>query len=225
MLDLLKKYNHYIIIALLVFTNIYAIRSCYNNKEVGNNNVIALTDSIKYYKTKSGELFVSKTLLEGDLALLKITNDSLYKKVKELKVKDPSSIIYIDNVIENPTHDTIWMWKPTENYNINRQFAFNDKYRVLEGNVFLHDSILGMNISKDYVYFDYILCVEDNEVKVKSSNPYIKYNNISGVIIPEQKHKTWGLTIGPSIYTGLNPINGKWNYGIGISATYGLRIK
>ena len=78
-----KKTLLYIgILTISLIINIFAIRSCLDNKELNKNNIIALTDSIKYYKTKTGEIVASKTLLEGDLKTLKIVNDSLYNVIK-----------------------------------------------------------------------------------------------------------------------------------------------
>lgn len=215
-----------IALVLSIVINVFAIKRCSANKEQNNNNIIALTDSIHYYKTKNGELVASKVLLEGDLSTLKLANDSLYTVIKNMGVKDPSSIVYITSVIENTQNDTIWTTDTIiPNFNITKNFAFNDKYRTLEGNVFANDTTIGLNITKDQTYVDYLLAVEDNMVKVKSSNPYVKFNEISGIAIPNQKHKAWGLTIGPAIYGGINPINGKTNWGVGVSVVYGLRIK
>ena len=223
-----NKYKILFTFALIlsVCINIFTIRKCSSNKEANNNNIIALTDSIHYYKTKNDELVAFKVLLEGDLSTLQLANDSLYNALKEMNVKDPSSVVYITSVIDNPQNDTIWTTDTIiSNFNINKTFAFNNKYRSLEGNVFANDTTIGLNILKDQTYVDYLLAIEDNIVKVKSSNPYVKFNEISGITIPEQKHKTWGLTIGPAIYGGINPVNGKPNWGVGVSLVYGLRIK
>lgn len=225
---MINKYKILFVFALIlsICINIFTIRKCSSNKEVNNNNIIALTDSIHYYKTKNNELVASKVLLEGDLSTLQLANDSLYNALKQMNVKDPSSVVYITSVIDNPQNDTIWTTDTIiSNFNINKTFAFNNKYRSLEGNVFANDTTIGLNILKDQTYVDYLLSIEDNIVKVKSSNPYVKFNEISVITIPEQKHKTWGLTIGPAIYGGINPVNGKLNWGVGVSLVYGLRIR
>lgn len=215
-----------LLLILSICINIFAIKSCSSYRSQNNNNIIALTDTIHYYKTKNGELVATKLLLEGDLSTLKIANDSLYNIVKDMNVKDPSSIIYIESIVEHPVKDTLWTTDTIiPNLNISKQFSFNDKYRSLEGNVFANDTTLGLNITKDQTYVDYLLAIEDNTVKLKSSNPYVTFNEITGITIPKQKHNTWGLTIGPAIYGGINPTNGKANWGIGVSLVYGLRIK
>ena len=136
-------------------------------KEVNNNNIIALTDSIHYYKTKNNELVASKVLLEGDLSTLQLANDSLYNALKEMNVKDPSSVVYITSVIDNPQNDTIWTTDTIiSNFNINKTFAFNNKYRSLEGNIFANDTTIGLNISKDQTYVLYI----NSEYVVREGN-------------------------------------------------------
>ena len=52
-----NKYKILFVFALIlsVCINIFTIRKCSSNKEVNNNNIVALTDSIHYYKTKNNE--------------------------------------------------------------------------------------------------------------------------------------------------------------------------
>lgn len=230
MKELILKFKYKIVIGLLLIAslviNVFAIKSCSKQQDLNNNNIIALTDSIHYYKSKTGELVASKRLLEGDLSTLKLANDSLYRTIKDMKVKDPSSVVYIKSVVDNAPKDTVWSTDTViNNFNIKKEFAFNNEYRSLEGNVFATDSTLGLNILKDQTYVDYVLAIEDNTVKVKSSNPYVSFNEIQGITIPKPKHKNWGFTVGPAVYGGVNPFTGKLNYGVGISLTWGYRIK
>ena len=102
--------------------------------------------------------------------------------------------------------------------------AFNDKYRELEGNVYLKDSLLGMNINKDNVYADFTMAIEDNKVFIKSNNPYIKYNDIKGLTLPYSSKRKATLVIGPSFTYGYDFNNKEFGPTIGISATYGLDI-
>ena len=83
--EFMKKYKNIIILVLisvvLLFTNGLAVKQCNSYKDMNNNNIVALTDTIQYYKTKSNELYVSKTLLLGDMKTLKLANDSLYNVI------------------------------------------------------------------------------------------------------------------------------------------------
>ena len=232
----MKKYKFTIISVLLAIvfaiTTCLSIRKCISYKEINNQNIIALNDTIKQYKTKNNELYVSKTLLLGDLNTLKLANDSLFNVLKSMNIKDPTSVVYIGSHIDNGKKDTAWVIQPIyqhdtimNNPDIQKQFAFNNEYRELEGNVYVKDSVLGLNIDKDKVYFDYTLAIEDNKVYVKSNNPYVQYDKIQGLTLPSHKKSWWGIVVGPSIGYGYDFNGKKFGPTIGINATVGFRIK
>ena len=224
-----------LIIIVLCINTIFTVKGCQQYKDQNNQNLIALTDTIKYYTTKNGETYVSKEMLIGDLNALKIVNDSLYRVIKEMKLKKPESVVYIENQIDNGKKDTVWQISDPiyivkhdtlyENANLTKEFNFNNEFRELEGNVSLKDSTLSLSIDKDKVFFDYTLAIENNKVYVKSNNPYIKYNNIQGIELPKPKKSIWGITVGPSIGYGYDFNGKKFGPTIGINATIGLKIK
>ena len=238
MIDTIKTYIKKYLIRILVILGFLlmigitfdAIRSCQDYKD-RNNNVVALTDSIKYYKTKYGEVYVSKTLLEGDLNTLKIVNDSLYNTIKDMKLNKPTTIVYIDNTIDNGAKDTSWTIPQIPSQidtvfypMITKKFDFNNKYRELEGKVTIKDSTMNLNIEKDKVFLDYTLAVENNKVYVKSNNPYVQYNKIQGIELPKPKKRWTTVVIGPSISYGYD-FNGKcFGPSINLSLTYGLDL-
>ena len=241
MIDKVKSYISKYLDRILVFIVflfmlsllITAVRSCQDYKDRNNNNVVALTDSIKYYKTKYGEVYVSKTLLEGDLSTLKIVNDSLYNTIKDMKLNKPTTVVYIDNTIDNGEKDTSWVIPPIPSGGdsiimvypmITKNFEFNNKYRELEGDVTIKDSTMNLNITKDKVFVDYTLAVEDNKVYVKSNNPYVQYNKIQGIQLPQPKKRWTTLVIGPSIGYGYDLKNGNFGPSISLSLTYGLDL-
>ena len=241
MIDKIKSYISKYLDRILVFIVflfmlsllITAVRSCQDYKDRNNNNVVALTDSIKYYKTKYGEVYVSKTLLEGDLSTLKIVNDSLYNTIKDMKLNKPTTVVYIDNTIDNGEKDTSWVIPPIPSGGdsiimvypmITKNFEFNNKYRELEGDVTIKDSTMNLNITKDKVFVDYTLAVEDNKVYVKSNNPYVQYNKIQGIQLPQPKKRWTTLVIGPSIGYGYDLKNGNFGPSISLSLTYGLDL-
>jgi len=231
-----NKYKYTIILGLvsiiLLICLCFSIRSCNKYKDRNDNNVVALTDSIKYYKTKTGEIYVSKTLLEGDLNTLKLVNDSLVKTIKDMNLHKPGTVVYFDNTVDNGQKDTSWVipQNPSNDsnivypINITKEFNFNNKFRQLEGNVTLNDTTLGLNITKDKVFVDYTLAIEDNKVFLKSSNPYVQYNKIQGITIPQPKRRVMSLVIGPSINYSYDLNNKKFGPSIGLSITYGVDI-
>lgn len=241
MIDKIKAYINRYLIGIIVFIgflmllsiSIASMRSCQDYKDRNNNNVVALTDSIKYYKTKCGEIYVSKTLLEGDLNTLKLVNDSLYRTIKDMKLNKPTSIVYIDNTIDNGSKDTSWVIPPIPSTGdslsvvypmITKNFEFNNKYRELEGDVTIKDSTLNLNITKDKVFVDYTLAIEDNKVYVKSNNPYVQYNTIQGIQLPQPKKRWTTLVIGPAIGYGYDFNNKGFGPYVGVNLTYGLDL-
>lgn len=230
-MNLFNKYKLIFILGLvsiiLLISLVFSVKSCTEYKNMNNNNIVALTDSIKQYRTKNNELYVSKTLLLGDISTLKLANDSLVQVLKEMNVKDPAQVVYIDNTIDAGEKETAWVVKPeiSEVYpNLEKKFAFNDKYRELEGTVSLKDSLLGLNIEKDKVFFDYTLAIEGTTVYVKSNNPYVQYNKIQGITIKDYKKQKTSLVIGPSITYGYDFSSKKFAPSVGVSATYGFNL-
>ena len=213
---LLLELLPYIVVLML---SIVCVRQCSNNadiKEQMQHNIEALTDSVKHYRTISGDIATEKAILIGDIDLLKHTNDFLYHKVKELGIKKPDQVVYITNEIIREKRDTAWKVRTPE---MSKTFDFSDKWRDLVGNVTLKDSILGLSINKDIVRMDYTMGIKDGRVYISSSNPYVKFNEIQGITIPKTKQKHWH--IGPTIGTGIGT-DGVIRPNIGLSLTYSI---
>ena len=213
---LLLELLPYIVVLML---SIVCVRQCSNNADIKKqmqHNIEALTDSVKHYRTISGDIATEKAILIGDIDLLKHTNDSLYNKVKELGIKKPDQVVYITNEIIREKRDTAWKVRTPE---MSKTFDFSDKWRDLVGNVTLKDSILGLSINKDIVRMDYTIGIKDGRVYISSSNPYVKFNEIQGITIPKTKQKHWH--IGPTIGTGIGT-DGVIRPNIGLSLTYSI---
>ena len=207
-----------IIIALLSILSI-SMRNCQENKQLYNNNITALVDSVSFYKAKNGTLVASKSLLEGDMSLLEKTNSELMNELNSMKVKDPEQVVKIVTEYVNIPSDTVWVIDSI-NTNITKQFNFTDNYRSLAGDVYLKNNMLGLNINKDEVYANYTLAIKDNKAYITSNNPYIKISDIQGVTLPTPKAKHFYL--GPSVNFGYDPLQNKPSFNVGISIGYGL---
>ena len=207
------------IIIVLLFMLSISVRSCQENKQLYVDNVTALIDSVSYYKAKNGELVTSKSLLEGDMSLLKKTNSELANELNSMKIKNPEQVVKIVTEYIKTPSDTIWAIDST-NVNITKQFDFTDDYRSLAGDVYLKNNMLGLNISKDEVYANYTLAIKDNKAYITTNNPYIKISDIQGITIPTPKIKHFYL--GPSINFGYDPIQNKPTFNVGVSIGYGL---
>ena len=208
------------VVAFFVFITLL-INKCTYYKNTNDNNIIALTDSVKYYKGKYGNEVAKKTMVEADYKNLQNINDSLYRMIQSMQVKKPDIVIGGSTSIDNGKHDTIYIPTVTEitSKNIYRKFDFSNQYRELTGNVNYTNDTLGLHIEKDRIQFKYALAVKDNVVYMTSDNPYVKFNSITGLTIPKQKkEKKFG--IGPSVFSGYS--NKGFVYGVGIGLQYNL---
>lgn len=206
------------VVAFFVFITL-SINKCTYYKNVNDKNIIALTDSVNYYKGKYGNEVAKKTMIETDYKNLQIINDSLYRMIQSMQVKKPDIVIGGSTSIDNGKHDTVWVPTVTEitSKNIYKKFDFSNQYRELTGNVSYTNDTLGLYIEKDIMRFKYALAVKDNVVYMTSDNPYVKFNSITGLKIPKQKkEKKFG--IGPSVFGGYS--NKGFVYGIGIGLQY-----
>ena len=206
------------VVAFFVFIT-WSINKCTYYKNVNDKNIIALTDSVNYYKGKYGNEVAKKTMIETDCKNLQIINDSLYRMIQSMQVKKPDIVIGGSTSIDNGKHDTVYIPTVTEitSKNIYRKFDFSNQYRELTGHVSYTNDTLGLYIEKDRMQFKYALAVKDNVVYMTSDNPYVKFNSITGLTIPKQKkEKKFG--IGPSVFGGYS--NKGFVYGIGIGLQY-----
>lgn len=206
------------VVAFFVIISL-AVNKCSYYRNVNDNNIIALTDSVKYYKGKLGNEVASKTMIESDYKNLQSINDSLYRLIESIKVKNPDVVVGSDVTIDNGNHDTIWITTANEisSKSIYRKFDFSNQFRELSGQVNYTNDTLGLHIEKDKVQFQYALAIKDNKVYMTSDNPYVKFSSITGLEIPKEK-KVKKFGIGPVIYGGYG--NKGWNYGIGIGLQY-----
>ena len=206
------------VVAFFVFITL-SINKCTYYKNVNDKNIIALTDSVNYYKGKYGNEVAKKTMIETDCKNLQLINDSLYRMIQSMQVKKPDIVIGGSTSIDNGKHDTVRVPTVTEitSKNIYKKFDFSNQYRELTGNVSYTNDTLGLYIEKEIMQFKYALAVKDNVVYMTSDNPYVKFNSITGLKIPKQKkEKKFG--IGPSVFGGYS--NKGFVYGIGIGLQY-----
>lgn len=196
-----------IITILLTVLLCMSMRQCISNKHTYNNNIIALTDTIKYYKGKNKELVASKKMIETSFNNIKYINDSLYNVLKSIGVKNPDNVVYIETVIRDEKHDTMWVDNINSiNKYIKKDFDFSNKYRTLKGYVYFNKpDTLGLSIEQNDVTADFTVTQKDNNVYITSNNPYIKYNNIIGIKNQSgHKIKTKRFGVGPYIGIGIN---------------------
>lgn len=191
------------VIIVMVCWAITSMRACtnqVNENKLLEHNIEAITSEAEQYKGKNGELVEKQQILIGDMNTLKVTNEDLYKRLKSMEVKNAEQALRIEGLIRNPQRDTIWQVNNDtiyidRNINITRNFDFSNKFRTLNGNVFVSDGNLGLNIENDIIRFDYTAAFKDGQLYITSDNPYVQYNNITGIQVPKQRKKRWNIGI------------------------------
>lgn len=191
------------LIIVMVCWAITSMRACtnqVNENKLLEHNIEALSSEAEQYKGKNGELVYQQQILIGDMNTLKIANEDLYKRLKSMEVKNAEQALRIEGLIRNPRRDTVWQVNNDtiyidRNINITRNFDFSNRFRTLNGNVFVRDGNLGLNIENDIISFDYTAAFKDGQLYISSDNPYVQYNNITGIQVPKQRKKRWNLGI------------------------------
>lgn len=214
------------LIIVMVCWAITSMRSCtnqVNENKLLEHNIEALSSEAELYKGKNGELVYQQQILIGDMNTLKIANENLYKRIKSMEVKNAEQALRIEGLIRNPQRDTVWQINNDtiyidRNLNITRNFDFSDKWRTLNGNVFLADGNLGLNIDNDLIKFDYTAVFNDGQLYITSDNPYVQYNNITGIQVPKQRKKRWNLGIYGGFGVHYDISSKKFGYGPQIGA-------
>ena len=225
----LKDIIYCLVIALLIGALSFSVSKCQRIKAEYKNNIEALNDTIHYLHDKNGNLVATKLAFESDIKTLRLLNEDLYKEIEDLHLKNKiDNATYFSGVIDNPTVDTTYIvLHDTIDKGFIKEFAFNDEYRTLEGNVKYNNDTVGVNIEKDQVKFDYTVAMDkDNHIYIKSTNPYVKYDQMTGFTVPREKKKRWYAGPSVNIGYGVGVHNGKVigtpNASIGVSVGYGL---
>jgi len=192
-------------------------------KKEYDHNVHALSDTIKTYKGKNGQLVAEKAILIGDIDLLKTTNENLSNELNNMKVRNPSQVVYVETEVINEVHDTTFIIDRTVPYQ-RKDFNFSDSFRQLEGYMELMDNNLGLNITKDRTFVDYTLAIKDGRVYMTSTNPNVQFNEIQGITIPSPKKPKFSIGIGPQLGVGYDILNKQPGIfaGVGVSANFNL---
>lgn len=168
------------------------------NYETSQNNIVALTDSIEYYESKTGELVAQKTMLTGEIKDLKESHskelNDLYNDLNSMKRKNAQMAAQIKGFIDNPDKDTVWKYDTIKfAQSLVQPFNFSDRWRTLAGNITLKDDTMGLNIKEDKVFFVYTVAVEDGFIYIKSDNPYVKYDYVTAIQEQQKKPKRWNI--------------------------------
>lgn len=209
-----------IIVFLLILLS-FSVRQCNNYKHEYSINLCAMHDTIHTYKDRYNRLVATTLAYEANIKDLKLLNNDLYNEISALKSK-PVTATHITTTITHEVHDTTYIIKSSDMVQgITERFDYSNPYRTLAGTISYHPDTLEMKIDSDKVYVDFTVALDNkNNIHITSNNPYVKYNSISGFILPKQKKKRF--SVGPYIGYGIDISNGKPNPQVGIGLSYGL---
>ena len=220
----LKDIVYCLIIVFFIGALSLSVDKCSQVNHEYKNNIAALKDSIHYYKAKNGNLVATKLAFETDIKNLKLLNEELYNEIKNLKAKsDITSATHFEGAYVYEVHDTAYVvLRDTIMNGFSHDFAFNNDYRTLEGNVNYKNDTVGVKILKDEMQFDYTVAMDkNNNIYITSTNPYVKYKQITGFQVPQTRQKHWALGIYGNI--AFDPAHKDRYFDVGLSLDY--RIK
>lgn len=192
-------------------------------REIAAQNMRAMTDSIRYEKTKNGELEAVKSSFVSKLEDLEVMNADLYREVKS-EMGKVKSLIKAQGEI---SRDSVTMSNTLKKYPDGKTFglAFSDTYSdtaltwklkgeskfSLENNTIFPGKT---TIDENSIRVKIVMGFKDNkdnyEVFARSASPLVKFNDLDGTIIipkepditcPPVKNKKFGL--GPNISVGI----------------------
>lgn len=228
--------------ALVIFV-LFFLKGC-NDKarleaelRMANNNIVALNDTVRIEKTRSGELQYVKTTLIADMKTLKDLNSDLYKEVKDQK----SQVYYLSKITAE-INDRIGGWNPggehtydpvtgndaidwkfdTTGTNWSRSIAGTTSFKITSScNGYKVDPVGSRLGNVDYK-FGLTTGLKESEthkgsleIFIKSTYPGMTFTDIQGSIVnPEDFRKYL-----PS------PKPHKWSFGPYVGIGYGITLQ
>ena len=229
------KYWKEILIGILTVVVVALAMSTTCTKQklnVAENNVKALTDSVRVYKLSNDDLMFAKQAYILEKNELEKYLEISEKERKELEKKLKSSLAYIAKLEAEVRIDTLRLVDSVyiKDGHKNIAFRYNDKYVYLDGNTELLDSITA-NTTLNKLDMGVPLKVgltEDNQLFITSSNPYVNISDIEGaqIVTKKTRDKRWGFGpyIGLGVGYGWVANTSGFNSGFCLGATLGVSI-
>lgn len=223
--QLVKKWYFKALILLTLGISISVNFKQCNTIKINDNNISALTDSLKTTKNKLGEVIKSAELLILSVNDLKKHNSDLTKEINKLSSKDKRSLVEINklNITIDMLGDSIKRLQPDSIVIINdsmKSYKFNrsNKFRELEWDVDITNKkdgteVVTSAIITDKIYMDLVINKKKEgdklNLSVSSSNPYVNVTDIQGSVID---------------LTAYNSLQKSKLFGLGVHVGYGLSI-
>ena len=238
----MKNFDKIIVWALLaciVTIIILSITTCNSSQRAGiaENNLLALNDTVTYYKDREGRTVAQKRVLEvNNKVLMQLNSDKdsmlgiLQKLVKENKNTTSASVISITTgdkgsgvtvVRDTIVYDSIKMVYEYPTY----YYSFGGEY--LTGDIEMSEDTTKWDIKfNNYVTVSHeykkngLFKPKYPVVKVTSLNPYSSVTDIASYTVPAKKD--FRIGIGPMIGYGISIPDFKPQGFIGVGVTYSV---
>lgn len=230
-----------IIIGLTIISFILGFKSCENNRKYNINehtyqqNISALNDSIRTYKTKYGTLVHEKKVLISEKDEVDRYNTELSNEIKSLKDNPIVVVKYKTKIEQTPFPVPVYLeygnitWSEDSTHMLlpfvwDYDTTYSDgNFRSISGNfiVEISDSnsanVKEFIINKDVLGISFTTGLTENkdgmvEIFIKSNYPNFKPTNIDGVLIDPRESKVISKYFPPK----------RW--GLGVYGGYGLTL-
>lgn len=232
-------------ILLIVFSCIIVVllmsTTCTKQKlDIANNNIAALTDTVRTYQLKNGELMyekqgfmLEKEKLEKYLEISKSEVNDLEKKLGSAlaTISKLKGQIKVDTII---THDSVYLDQDSVYHN---KFKYEDKWLSVDGTSTFSFKPFNANTTINNILMDVPLKVgmsTDNKWFVTSENPYVNFTSVDGANLAPSNKKRFTLGVhvgvGPSFGYGILGTSGGtvyhgWYFGAGVNVSLGFTYK
>jgi hypothetical protein len=238
----MKNFDKIIVWALLaciVIIIILSITTCNSSQRAGvaENNLLALNDTVTYYKDSEGRTVAQKRVLEvNNKTLIQLNSDKdsmlliLQKLVKENKNTTSASVI---KIITKETGAGVTVVRDTIVYDsIKMVYEYPTYYYSFGGEYLTGDIEMSEDTTKwDIKFHNYVTVSHEYKkngffkpkypvVKVTSLNPYSSIEDIASYTVPAKKD--FRIGIGPMIGYGISIPDFKPQGFIGVGVTYSV---
>lgn len=208
LINFLKNKDHQLAILLLsvmIFVFLF-LEQCSTNKGERlkyEQNLYALTDSVKVLKNKEGEYFSSRAITIGRIKDLEKLNSDLAAEAKKLKgdlvyiSKIKPSVVYVDRPVEtlvyvNPDGQYSLKWSDSVVYDgYYRKIKAHTNLRIDPTTAKIIEPTVKTTIDLDSLHFVLTTGIWKNnetdkyEIFVRNSNPNMKFN-LSGNVVEDE---------------------------------------
>ena len=194
-----------------------------------------VSDSVTEYKNKIGELYAERAINVADINQLKAGNAELYSEVQNLK-DHPIVVtkVVTETVIEPITvHDTVSI-EPDGRYSF--PISYTDQWCKIRGKSLFDLQTMSGEVTMDTISFYDSLWVDlidrngNLSFIARSSNPYVKINNLNGAMLSPEKSKAiskrlekkWVLSVG--VGGTITWFDDKFRIVPGVQLTFGRKL-